>query len=311
MLKTLSRLSRVPPAERNAIIASLVVSVIVAGLKFYAYFLTQSAGVFSDALESIVNVLTSGFAIYALGLAHEPADRDHPYGHGKVEFLSAAIEGGMIFGAGAIVIFHAVLDVAARHQPILSWPGYAILAFTAVANALLGIVLVRVGRRKSSLTLEGDGRHVLSDVVTTAGVLAALGLVHLTGWGWLDPACGAVVGLYLVRVAYTLLRRSTAGLMDEQDSDDDAAITALLNQHVTGQAQPKICSFHKLRHRHAGRMHWVDFHMRVPRDMTVQESHQIACFIEREIEAALGEADATAHVEPCGGCNVCGEAVES
>jgi divalent metal cation (Fe/Co/Zn/Cd) transporter len=139
----------------------------------------------------------------------------------------------------------------------------------------------------------------------SAGVLLALGAVYVTGIKWLDPLCAGVVGLYLIWTAIGLLRKSTAGLMDEQDAADDDAIRSLLELHVSGEKLPKICSYEKLRHRHAGRMHWVDFHMRVPRNMTVFESHRIACAIEAEIEAGLGEADATAHVEPCAGCGVC------
>lgn len=287
-------------------LTSFVVSVILTTAKFWAFYLTKSSAVFSDALESIVNVFASGFAVYAIALAHEPADQKHPYGHGKVEFFSAAIEGGMVFAAAMMIIVHAVTDLVEGASVHVSIPGIVLLAGTAVVNGVVGLLLIRTGKRKNSLTLEADGKHVLSDVVTTAGVLVALGLVRATGQRWLDAACAIVVALYLVRVAYGLLRTSTAGLMDEQDLGDDAALRALLDRHVTGEKPPKICSYHKLRHRHAGRMHWVDFHVQVPPEMTVKDSHQIACELEYEIESGLGEADATAHVEPCAGCEACG-----
>lgn len=287
-------------------LTSFVVSVILTTAKFWAFYLTQSSAVFSDALESIVNVFASGFAVYALALAHEPADQKHPYGHGKVEFFSAAIEGGMVFAAAVLIAVHAMADLVGGAQVQLSVPGLLLLSATAVVNAVVGLLLIRTGKKKNSLTLEADGKHVLSDVITTAGVLVALGLVRATGQRWIDAATAILVALYLLYVGYGLLRKSTAGLMDEQDLGDDAALRALLDRHVTGEKLPKICSYHKLRHRHAGRMHWVDFHVQVPPEMTVRDSHQIACELEYEIESGLGEADATAHVEPCPGCGACG-----
>lgn len=298
-------LARVPVIERRAAILSLVVSVVLTSVKFYAYYVTTSAAVFSDALESIVNVVASAFALYAITLAHAPADESHPYGHGKVEFLSAAFEGGMIFVAGAVVLWRAFTDFFMGAHVDSPEKGIYLLAGTAVVNGVVGFFLFRIGRRRSSLALVADGRHLISDVVTTSAVLVSLGLVYWTRKIWIDPLCAALAGGYLFWTAYRLLRESTAGLMDEQDTDDDRLLRSILDAHVAGK-EPRICSYHKLRHRHTGRMHWIDFHVCVPKGMTVLASHKIASEIEYEIEQALGEADATAHMEPCEGCVVCG-----
>jgi cation diffusion facilitator family transporter len=298
-------LAAVPTIERRAILVSVGVSVLVTGIKFVAYGLTGSAAVFSDALESIVNVAASVFALYSLVLAHRPADEGHPYGHGKIEFLSATFEGGMIFAAGVAVVWHAVTAyIAGPEVNRLGW-GLGLVSLASGVNLFAGWILIRVGRRQNSLTLEADGKHLLSDVVTSAGVLASLMLVWLTGRVWIDVAVATVIGVYLCWTAWGLIRRSAAGLMDEQDEADDRLIRSILDAHVSGGVEPRVCGYEKLRHRHHGRMHWVDFHLRVPAMITVSKGHDIAGVIESEIERALGEADATAHIEPCDG-GTCG-----
>jgi cation diffusion facilitator family transporter len=297
----------VPPAERNAAIAAVVISVTLSAVKFFAWYLTDSSAVFSDALESLVNVVASGVALYAIALAHEPADDSHPYGHGKVEFLSATFEGGMMFAAAGAVAWHALAQWIHGHSIDSPESGALLLAATGVVNGVAGLMLVRLGKKRNSLALKADGQHLLADVVTTGAVLVALGLVYLTGLHWIDPVFALLASAYLVVTSVRLLRQSTAGLMDEQDADDDRLLRDLLNAHVTGATDPRICSYHKLRHRHNGRMHWIDFHVQVPPAMSVKESHELASSIEGEIEKALGEADATAHIEPCGeqGCKRC------
>jgi cation diffusion facilitator family transporter len=299
----------VPRIERRAAVCTLLIGVALTGVKFFAYAVTGSAAIFSDAVESIVNILTGAFGLYALAVAHAPADPSHPYGHGKVEFVSGAVEGGMILFAGGMVMWNAVAEYLRGAGVSQIQAGTWLIALTAVANLLMGRVLIGLGKGRSSLTIEASGRHLLSDAVTSGGVLVALVLVAYTGAQWLDPLCALVCGGFLLWTGAGLLRRATAGLMDEQDAADDRLLRALLDAHVAGEMEPRICSYHKLRHRHAGRMHWVDFHMLVPAGVTVFEGHQVACLIETELEKALGEADATAHVEPCvgEGCVRCGK----
>jgi len=306
----LAKVARIPRAEAIAASTSIVVSALLMAVKFLAYFKTGSAAIFSDALESIVNVVASIFAGYSLFLAHQPADREHPYGHGKVEFLSAGFEGGMILIASLVIIAQALMEALRAGGPAINNVDFG-LALTIVAgavNALLGLFLLRAGKTNHSIALEADGRHLLTDAVTSAAVVIGLIGVKLLRWPWADPIAAVVVAFYIAREAYGLLRRSAAGLMDEQDIADQILLRKILDSHVGRQGKdPQICSYHKLRHRHSGRYHWVDFHIMVPANWDIAHGHQVASTIEYEIEQALGEGNATAHVEPCvdAGCGAC------
>jgi cation diffusion facilitator family transporter len=298
MLRTAFR--HIPRAEAAAAATSLIVSVVLLATKFWAYYLTGSAAIFSDALESIVNVAAAGVAAWSLYLAHQPPDPKHPYGHGKVEFLSAGFEGGMILLA-ALVILERAIEEMIRGPGVerLEW-GLVLIFFAGMINGVVGLVLVRLGRRSSSMTLVADGRHLLSDAVTSFGVFAALVLMHFTGWAWADPIAAVLVAVYISYMGIDLLRHSAAGLMDQQDVADEKLISGILDAHTrAGGSAPRICSYHKLRHRHSGRYHWVDFHIYVPANRDIARGHEVASAIEYEIEQALGEGNATAHVEPC------------
>ncbi|HEX8522914.1 MAG TPA: cation diffusion facilitator family transporter [Tepidisphaeraceae bacterium] len=306
----LRKIANVPRSEALAALAAVVISAVLMAIKFIAYYWTGSAAIFSDALESIVNVAASSFAAYSLFLAHQPADVQHPYGHGKVEFLSAGFEGGMILLAALVILAQALLETVQPGGPRIGHVeiGLTLTVIAGGTNALLGLLLVRVGTRQRSVALQADGRHLLSDAVTSLAVLVGLILVKTTGWRYADPIAAAVVALYISRMAWGMLRTSAAGLMDEQDLEDQQLLIDILDAHVGPEGkEPRICSYHKLRHRHSGRYHWVDFHVVVPADWDVRHGHEVASAIEHEIEQALGEGNATAHVEPCAGgaCGAC------
>jgi cation diffusion facilitator family transporter len=293
-------LGRIPKTERAAALLSLVVGIALLTIKFIAYFLTGSAAIFSDALESIVNVAASAVAAYALVVAHSPADEEHPYGHGKIEFLSAHFEGGMILLA-AIAIAIKSIDMLFQPAPVQQLGvGIILIAAAMVINGGVGLTLIRVGKRQGSMTLEADGHHLLSDAITSATALAALAMVKIFHWPLADPIAALLIAAYIGWMGILLLRRSSAGLMDRQDAEDERLLRQILDSHI-GRAgnEPRICSYHKLRHRHSGRYHWVDFHIMVPAKLNVERGHAIASAIEYEIEQALGEGNATAHVEPC------------
>lgn len=286
--------------ETRAATGSLIVAVLLMATKFLAYYLTGSAAVFSDAIESIVNVLAGSVSLYAIILAHRPADESHPYGHGKVEFFSSGFEGGMILLAAVFIAWRAVESLVYGAQIQKIDTGLVLLAATMVINGGTGLFLIRVGKKHGSITLEADGKHVLSDAVTSVAVIAALLIVKATAWSVADPICAMLVAAYLIWVSVDLLKRSAAGLMDEQDTDDARLLEQILDSHLVPAGKPPlICSYHKLRHRHTGRYHWIDFHVVVPADLNVAAGHEIASEIEGEIERALGVGDATAHVEPC------------
>ena len=297
-----SNIANLPAIEARAISISLVVSVVLLSIKFAAYFVTNSAAIFSDAVESIANVMGSFMAFYALILAHTPADEGHPYGHGKIEFLSAMFEGGMVLLA-AVFIFIRTLDTVGHGELVQEQQldlGLALVIFALIVNGIAGLYLIRTGMKQGSMTLEADGKHLLSDAITSVAVLVALSLVKLTGWPYFDPITAMLLGVYIAWMAIGLMRRSGARLMDRQDPEDMRLLKDLLDAHVgPAGVEPRICAYHKLRHRHTGRAHWVDFHIQVPAAWTIKHAHEVAGAIEGKMERALGEANATAHVEPC------------
>ncbi len=304
----------VPPTEARAVMISVFVGLAMLGIKTLAYLRTGSAAILSDALEGIVNVVASAFAAYSLSTAHRPADREHPYGHGKIEFLSAAFEGGMIVLAALVILAEAALGMwrIRRGAPTVREIDYGLLLILVamIVHGLLGLYLVRSGKRNNSLTLEADGWHLLADSLTSATVIVALLVVRFTGFAYADPIGALVIGAYITTTGWHLIRRAAAGLMDEQDVADEKLLTDLLDAHVRGDKPPRVCSYHKLRHRHSGRYHWVDFHLMVPAWWDIRRGHEVASSIEYEIEQAIAEGNATAHVEPCKDefCSSCTEA---
>ncbi len=287
--------------ERFAAILAVVVGVGLMAVKFIAYGLTGSAAIFSDAVESIVNVLASLLALYAVWLAHEPPDESHPYGHGKVEFISAAFEGGAICIAAVVIVVRTVEalvrgGIAVEHLGI----GLVLIGASIAVNGGVGAYLIWLGRRTGSMTLEADGRHLASDSITSASAIAALLIVRFTGWQLADPIAALLMAAYIGWTGLFVFRRAMGGLMDEQDAADRRLVHSILEAHRgPGGKEPRICSYHKVRHRHSGRYHWIDLHLLVPAGMPVREAHDTASAIEHEIEQALGPGDATAHIEPC------------
>lgn len=292
---------QVSRSEVRVALAAVVVGIALLVLKFAAYVITGSAAIFSDAMESIVNVVASSVALYALLYAARPADAGHPYGHGKIEFVSAGLEGGMIVVASVAIIVKTV-DTLLFHTIDIQdlGIGLAMMTVAMVVNGTVGLALVRIGRRQHSITLEADGRHLLIDAFTSVAAIIALVIVKVFNFPPADPIAALLMAGYIGWTGWGLVRRSFAGLMDEQDAGDDRTLRQILDSHVAPDGPaPRICSYHKLRHRHSGRYHWVDFHIVVPATLSVDEGHAIASAIEYEIEQALGVGNATAHVEPC------------
>jgi cation diffusion facilitator family transporter len=315
-LRALARkfLPQAPVPEAAAGLASILVGVALLAIKFVAYYKTGSAAIFSDAMESIVNVLASGFAVYAIYYAHRPADREHPYGHGKIEFMSAGFEGGMIFVAALVIAFHSIEALWRRTALNDIGVGLVLMAAAMLVNGAMGLFLIRSGKKHRSLTLEADGKHLFADAVTSAATIVALTIVKFTGWWVIDPIIAMLIAAYITYMAIGLMRSGAAGLLDQQDLQDEALLMGILDSHLAPTGKPpQICSYHKLRHRHTGRYHWVDFHIMVPPALTIDQGHAIASAIEYEIEQALGEGNATAHVEPCvdPACAKCGNPAQA
>jgi cation diffusion facilitator family transporter len=296
-------------ARRARTAARWAVAVGVAGfgLKLWGWLATGSDAVFSDALESIVNIVASVGALLAHVYAERPPDEEHPYGHGPIEFVSALFEGVLVAVAGAVVLTHCAESLV-RGRPMVERLdlGLLLVAASAILNGVAGLALLRVGRATGSAALVADGRHLLSDLWTTLAVLAGLAAVKLTGIGWIDTAVAAGVGILLLATGARVARHGLSSILGMQDAEDHARIVAVLDRHLAGGPH-RLCSYDSVRHRHQGRLHFVDMHLRVPRGMTVEASHEIASAIERETLSAVGEGTATAHMEPCTdpGCARC------
>jgi cation diffusion facilitator family transporter len=280
----------------RAAVVSLAVAVLLLAAKYEAYVLTHSQAVLSDALESIVNVVAAAFAIGSLMFAGMPADRNHPYGHGKVEFFAAAFEGGMIAFAAVLILWEAGQALVLGAQPHELGIGTAIVAAAGAANCALGIFLVRIGRKHHSITLVADGKHVLSDFWTSVGVVVGLAVVWLTGIWWLDPLVAAVVALHLLWVGAGLVRKAAGGLLDEEDPELLAQIVQVVAPHI-GEG---VIRLHMLRAIRAGRYHHVSAHLVVPEFFSVERAHEIAEDLAAKVIKALAvEGELTFHTDPC------------
>jgi cation diffusion facilitator family transporter len=283
-------------ARLRAVAVSIVVSVGLLAAKYEAYHLTGSTAILSDALESIVNVVAAVFALGGLIFAGRPADRNHPYGHGKIEFFSAAFEGGLIAFAAVLIVYEVVQSVLRGPDVRALDVGVAIVLGAGVVNLLLGWYLLRAGRRYDSLTLAADGRHVLADSYTSAGIVIGLLLVRFTGIAWLDPVVAAVVALNLMWTGFRLVRQAAGGLLDEEDPAFLERLLVVLRGHV-GQG---IIRVHHLRAIRSGRFHHVDAHLVVPEFWTVERSHEVAEDLAERVIREMGvEGEMTLHTDPC------------
>ena len=275
---------------------SLVVSILLLAAKYQAYRLTGSTAILSDALESIVNVVAAVFALGGIIFAGRPADRNHPYGHGKIEFFSAAFEGGLIAFAAVLILYEVVLSLVVRLQVRQLDTGLLIISGAGLANLALGLFLVRTGRKHQSLTLLADGQHVLSDFWTTVGVVVGLLLVRVTGIWWVDPLVAAVVAVNLMWTGFRLVRHAAGGLLDEEDTLLLNRLLGVLGGHV-GQG---IIRVHHLRAIRAGRFHHVDAHLVVPEFWSVDRAHEVAEDLADRVIRALGvDGELIFHTDPC------------
>ena len=274
---------------------SLFVSVVLLGAKFWAFHVTHSQAVLSDAIESIVNVIAAAMAIWGIAFANKPADRDHPYGHGKIEFFSAAFEGGLITFASLVIVVEAIRAfVQGSHPQEMGW-GVGVLLAAGVGNALLGWYLIRLGRKHGSAAIEASGQHVVSDFWTSAGVVLGLILVWLTGLHWLDPLVALIVGFYLSWTGVKLVRSSVGGLLDAEDLEMLGYLVKIFKARPAG-----IIQVHHCRVIRSGRYHHIDAHAVVPEFWNVSVAHQRT----EEFEAAVvreypHSGELHLHMDPC------------
>ena len=279
---------------RFAMNLSLVVGMLMFVMKVGAYLLTGSAAILSDAAESVVHVAAVLFAAYSLRLSYRPADEDHLYGHAKISFFSAGFEGAMIILAAFYIIFESVRKWVTGLELENLGAGTVLTAAAMIINGGLGSYLVWLGRRKHSLILEANGKHVLTDCWTSFAVLVGLLLVLSTKWAPFDPICGILMACNILWSGTALLKSAYIGLMDSADPVAQAKLTEILDRETSARG----LTYHGLRHRNLGDAHWVEVHLLFSEGALLAEAHRTATEIESAIEASLEpSALVTTHLE--------------
>lgn len=278
----------------------------ILGVKVVAWSITGSTVLLADAAESVVNVVAAAIVAYSVAVAARPPDRGHPYGHGKAETLSAMIEGSLILVAALGIAVEAVRRMLLGPELDRLAEGIAISVAAGLGNLALALYLLRVGRREHSEALRADGVHLATDCVTTAGGVAALIGVRLTGWPLLDPLVALVIAANITVAGVRVVRRALVGLLDEADFE----LLVRLAQRLETSRKPEWCEIHQLRSRAAGALRHIDLHLVVPRYFSMEEAHQTGDRLERVLlEGLEGRGDVVVHLDPCRpqhcpGCNV-------
>jgi cation diffusion facilitator family transporter len=277
-------------------LGSFAISLVVLAIKYAAFLITGSVALYSDALESIINVATAVAVIIALRVAAMPPDKEHPYGHTKAEYLSAVVVGVLIVASALAILHEAYLGFLSPHAIEAAWTGLAVGSVATLFNAGWSAVLIRQGKLHRSASLVADGKHLLADVLTSLGVLVGVILVVFTGIERLDSVIAALVALDVLRSGWGVIRESASGLLDEAAPPDQLARIREVIARTAGDA----IETHDLRTRQAGRVLFIEFHLVTPAAMTVGESHAICDRIEAALTQAVEGATTTIHVEPEG-----------
>lgn len=288
-----SMFSRTDPKIRAAW-CSVAVSLIALGMKYAAWRVTDSIALYSDAIETIINVVSAVAGLWALRVASLPPDHNHTYGHYKAEYLSAVAEGVLVVITAITIAHEAWIGFQHMHAPQDSLLGIALNGGAGVLNLAWGLFLLRLGRARHSPALVASGHHVLSDVWTSAVLITGFVLIPLTGFLWLDPLLAALIAVNVLRTGWEMMRTSIAGLMDEApNSETLGEIRSIISHTATGAMEA-----HDIRARIVGAMTFIEFHLVVPGAMSVEEAHHICDRVEEGLRAGLGDALINIHVEP-------------
>lgn len=275
---------------------SLGAGVVILALKWVAYGLTGSVALYSDALESLVNVVAAAVAVFVLIVSARPPDTEHAYGHSKAEYFSSGFEGALILVAAALIIWEAGSRLLDPKIPAALDIGALVSLAAAAANGFLGLFLVRTGDRENSPALKADGAHILTDVWTTVGVWAGIGLALLTGWWVLDPLLAIAVGINILFTAYHLMRDSVSGLMDQSLGPEELENL----RSVLAEAMGPAIQIHALKTRRSAATVFVEFHLVVPAAMSVAQADLLCDRLEAAVQKVFPGAAITIHVEPEG-----------
>ena len=281
-------------------IIALVGAIAILILKFYAAKIADSSALRSDALEGTVNVLAAIFGLGSVVFAEKPADHDHPYGHGKIEYFAQAFEGGLIALAGSLILIDTFERLYNPHPIQNLGLGLQLNILAGLGNGMLGVALLSVGKKHDSTILRADGMHLLTDLASTIAMALGLGLMILTGWSWIDPLLAILIALFLFKTGFHLVRESSKALLDAENPKLIAKIVHHLNQLQGDPAFNQIIAVHDLKAQEFGRDKHVDIHVVVPEFLSIKEAHDLADRYALSLHRALGHDSAIhTHVDPC------------
>lgn len=293
-------------ARHNIKVQQLIaaISIILFLVKIAAWYITGSVAILTDALESIVNVVAGLIGLYSLYISAKPKDYDHPYGHGKVEFISAAVEGTLISVAGVIIIYEAIQNLLSPHVVAKLDYGIILIVITAVVNYIAGSYCVKTGKKNNSLALIASGKHLQSDTWSTVGIIAGLAVMLFTNLTWLDSAVAILFACIIIFTGYKIIRSSIAGIMDEADTALLKQMVAMLNDN----RRPNWTDLHNLRIiKYGGTLH-LDCHLTVPWYLNVHEAHDEIDILAGLVKKEYGESvELFVHSDGCleFSCNIC------
>jgi cation diffusion facilitator family transporter len=273
---------------------SLIIGFLMLVIKVGAYWLTGSAAVLGDASESVVHIVAVIFATYSLWLSEQPADENHTYGHSKISFFSAGVEGGLIILAAIYIAYESIHRWVTGAVIANLDMGLGLTALSILINGALGFYLIRTGKQQSSLILIANGKHVLTDSWTSLGAVLGLSLTYTTSQQWWDPLCGLIMAGNILFSGYGLIRQSILGLMDEADP----VLARELEEALSRETQARGIIYHALRHRNAGVIHYADVHLLFPDHILLKDAHRLATEIEDAVEDSLDRrVQITSHLE--------------
>ena len=274
----------------------LIFSIVLTGIKFFAYFITRSNAVLSDASESIINVIAGAFALFSIHYAARPKDENHPYGHGKIEYLSAGFEGSLILMTGLAIIGKAIYNFF-HPQTIDSLEiGVYLTVFSGGCNYFMGIYLVRKGKEYHSVLMNADGKHLLADTYSSLALVIGLIIIHFTGYLWFDNVLAIFLGIFIISTGYTITKQSITGLLDEADDATIDQVIAILNAN----RQSKWIDMHNLRVLKYGSFLHVDCHITLPWFLSLEDAHTEVTAVENLLNNNMeGRAEFFIHADPC------------
>ncbi len=281
--------------RKGAARLALVIIISLVVLKAIVALLTGSISITAQAVDSFLDLFAVGITVFAVRIADEPADKEHPFGHGKVEGIAAIVQSILIFATGGWIIYSAVERIVTGSEIEMSEAGIAVMLVSVIASIFLSRHLMKVSRLTDSLALEASAHNINADIYSAIGVLVAMIIIRITGYGIIDPVVGIVVSLFILKTAFDILRKSFGELLDKKlPEDEEETLISCIEEHTT-----QLAGYHKVRTRKAGSQRFVDLHLLLPKNMSLEDAHNMADHIEQDIKETLNGISVTIHLEPC------------